>query len=481
MPEPIVIEWAADHLRVLAVDESLRVRVAAHREGGDHADPAVSAKDAGEELRRWLEERGLGEQPVTVVLPREAVVVRRLHLPHAPEDELPDLVRFQAATKTSSPIDELALDFLTLPRTEESAGQDVVTFTIDRRRLSRVNDVLSAAGLTVTQVTISPLAIGRLVRQAAEPTLGMTAPALVIVQQGPRIELSIFDEGTLVFSHATLLPEGAEHLKPLKSELSRSLVALTQAHPGVSIERCFFIGVGDESVQELLEQRFPGQVQRVSVEAVCQKCPAGYESLIGASLPETDGRLSIDLLHPRRKKVVPDRRRLYAGIGGAAAALLLLIGYGLFQSKKGALEANLEALREQRNGLQNQLQQGQPRSEAHRRVATWVRGQSDPITLWNDVRQHLPETDKLYLAELRIAPQRTDVQARFTGIGFAKQRGDVDQMNQALAENGFRVIPHPQRTGRRDPDYPVQFELDVELLRPEPNKETGEEQTSSGG
>lgn len=479
MADQIIIEWAADHLRVLAVDESLRVRVAAHREWGDHIDTAVPAGDAGKELRRWLDERGIEEQPVTVVLPREAVVVRRLHLPHAPEDELPDLVRFQAATKTSSPIDDLALDFLTLPRPDETAGQDVVTVTIDRRRLARITDVLTAAGLTVTRVTITPLTTGRLVRHATEPALGRTEPGLVIVQQGPRIELSIFDEETLVFSHATLLPEGTDHLKPLRSELSRSVVALTQAHPGVAIERCFYIGEGDEAVLELLTARFPKQFKQVSIDAVVGKCPPGYESLAGACLPEHVERLSIDLLHPRRKKEIPDRRRLYAGIGAGAAALLLLIGYGLFQSKRGALEASLEALREQRNGLQRQLQQGQPRSEAHQRVATWFRGQSDPVQLWNDVRQHLPETDKLYLSELRISPQRTDVQARFTGVGFARERSDVDQMNQTLAENGFRVIPHPQRAGRRDPDYPVQFELDIERLRTESAGDSGGQDNSN--
>lgn len=468
MPEQIILEWAVDHLRVLELDDESRVRAAAQWTGTDHADTSVAPPVAGQELRRWLDEQRIGSGKATVVLPREAVVVRRLQLPLAPEEELPELVRFQAATKTSTPIDELALDFLVLQPSEESTGQDVVTFTIDRKRLTRITQVLEAAGLSPSAVTISPLSIATLVEHASKTKLGIHRPDLILFQQEFRIELSIFDEGTLVFSHSTVLPDGSDHLKPLQSELSRSLVALSQAHPGVSVDRCFYVGSGDESVLKLLEKRFPERFQQINTAMVLRGSYVGYEPLVGASLESEHRRLSIDLLHPRKREEAPDRRKLYLGAAATAVALLFLITYGIFLSQKNSLEASLEELREQSGNLSVQLKDGEPRDAAYNRIANWALAQADPIELWNEVRQHLPGTDRLYLSELRFHPQRDASLAKFTGVGFARQRADVMQMEQSLAENGFKVTPKATTAGREDPDYPVRFELDVELLRPAP-------------
>lgn len=70
------------------------------------------------------------------------------------------------------------------------------------------------------------------------------------------------------------------------------------------------------------------------------------------------------------------------------------------------------------------------------------------------------------MSELRLQPVvATDSEARFTGVGFARLRNDVDNLNQQLAENGFRVTPQATTTSSRDPDYPIRFELNVEVIK----------------
>ncbi|MCA9000173.1 MAG: hypothetical protein KDA80_24460, partial [Planctomycetaceae bacterium] len=115
--------------------------------------------------------------------------------------------------------------------------------------------------------------------------------------------------------------------------------------------------------------------------------------------------------------------------------------------------------------LDKQLKAGEPRVLAHERLAEWNESRADTVELWTRIQQHLPTTDRIYFTDFRVTPQSGEVVAKITGTGQAKQRADVDDMYQRLAENGFRVTPTATRTARKDPDFPVQFDLNVDLLR----------------
>ena len=71
---------------------------------------------AGKQLRAELNRAASRSTHVLVSLPREEAVVRLLELPECTDDELPELVRLQAATRSAVPLDRLLLDFLPICR-----------------------------------------------------------------------------------------------------------------------------------------------------------------------------------------------------------------------------------------------------------------------------------------------------------------------------------------------------------------------------
>jgi hypothetical protein len=362
-------------------------------------------------------------------------------------------------------MDTLVLDFLPLQSSAGASGREVTTVTIERDRLSRLQAVCEAAGLEVQRVTISSLTAGRLVREIQAPDLGLHRPDLVFAQTGERLELSIFDQGTLVFSHGALRPEGAD-LKLLKSELTRSVVALSQVHPEVTLQRCYYLsGDNDAAVIEVLRERFAGGVQTVDVFKLLDESAAEYASLLGAVLPEEDDRLRLDLLHPRVRRVLPDRRRLYFGAAAAMLALVFLTGCWIFYSQKSVLEASISSLQQMVSDQEAQLLKGKPRGEAHDRIARWKEADASPLDLWNTLRACLPSTERVYFWELRLTPLPGENLARFVGHGQARDRNDIESLNQTLSDRGFRVRPTTPALGKRDPAYPWQFEMDVELPR----------------
>lgn len=477
MAEFLALEWLPDQLRGLVGPEAERgaVRAAAQLETTDHADLQVPASQAGESLRVWLQQSGLNASETIVVLPREAVVLRRLQLPQVPVDELPDLVRFQAATRTASPIDSLVFDFIPLPALSAEQDQDVICFTLSVEQVNRINAVCEAAKLQVKKITISPLTIGELLRHTIANGLGLERPELVVFQQGDRLELSIFDFGSLILGHSIQLGASdgerpaAERLKPLKSDLARTLIALGQSHPGVELTHCYYVaGTPDADVRAELEQRFPsGFHQLEHAQLPFTGSPAGDEALLGALLPRRDDRMAIDFLHPRKKREIPDRRKWYIGAAAGIVLLASAMAYSVYYAKKSNLEGSITTLKKDVKEKTDALEAGKPKGDAFARLDVWQESNSDPLELWNQLRSLLTDTDRIYFRDMKIVPKSGEIAATFTGNGNARTSADVYQLSQTLSENGYRVTPTTPTQESNDPDYPWKFTLGVDMFRKE--------------
>src|SRR6478609_3583155 len=66
-------------------------------------------------LRDTLRRFGVSTRHVALALPREDTVLRLLELPLVADDEMPTLVRFQAAARSAQSLEQLLLDYLPLP------------------------------------------------------------------------------------------------------------------------------------------------------------------------------------------------------------------------------------------------------------------------------------------------------------------------------------------------------------------------------
>lgn|GEM_PF-3381412 len=464
MSSELALEWFRDR-----IDACTPAGVTGRLETVDHVDAKVPVAQAAATLRAWLTQSGISAGNTVVVLPRDAVVIRRLQLPQAPENEMPDLVRFQAAVKAAAPVESLVLDYLTIPGPADGEGQDVVTFSMDRDRLQRIQNVCAAAGLTIERITLSPLCLVPYLTfsQHSNPTIGNAE--LLVYHQEHRVELSVFDHGVLLFCHSLQLGDSGspETSKAFRSELTRSLMAFSQTSPSVNLNRCILLsGSPHPAVRELLEQRFGGSLTQLMPERIRGVAvPPGYEVLQGALLPPGPPQLQIDLLHPRQRREVADRRRLYAGIATGVATLLCLTAYLVFYFQKSSLQSRVDTLQAGVTSQEEQLKKGKSREDDYARLAKWNDSATSPLTTWNALQSLLPGTDRLYFVEFRIIPTAGEVAARVAGRGQAREREDIDGLNQVLSDHGFRVRPTTPSLGKRDPDYPWQFDLDVELPR----------------
>jgi hypothetical protein len=163
---------------------------------------------------------------------------------------------------------------------------------------------------------------------------------------------------------------------------------------------------------------------------------------------------------------------------------VILSAAWVFYSRKSLLESSIAALQETVSSQQARLLKGKPRLEAHARIARWKEADANPLVLWESLQACLPSTERVYFWELRLTPLGGENLARFVGHGQARDRNDIESLNQTLSDRGFRVRPTTPALGKRDPAYPWQFEMDVELPREKsktasPTRETSASRSES--
>ena len=433
-------------------------------------DPAQAAGS----LHKLRKDEGVGATKVVLLNPREAIVTRQLDLPDVPDDELPELVRFQAAVRSAAPVETLSLDYVPLPPGAYQ-GRRVLAFTHDRGRILEWQRALQSEGMELAGVLVSPIALAEFADRTR--TVADDRTRLLISQRGNRVELSLVDSRTVVFSHGTRLFEGtgSTHVQPLQAELMRSVVSLGQLHPGVEIGQVTYVpdGEPDEAVLTLLEQRFPGQVTtlrgtRMIAEAA-QLLGHPSASLVGAALSlGTPLVQRLDLVNPRRPAPKSDTLRQKLIYGGTAASLLLALLLAMWWRAVWARDAEIEFLTENVSTLATTLDKGKPLLAEAKAVDKWLTSVAPPIQSLATFQQTLPGTDRLYFTDLKLEPDPKAGRPRISGTAHARTRDDKESFEQGLRERGYDVQPKVANDNRKDPDYPVSFTLDIGMPAPPP-------------
>src|SRR5579872_1263904 len=154
MSELLAVEWEHEHLcGVLAHVSPGRVRIArTFVIPKPHASTSGSGPLQLDWLKPELAKLGIVSGQVLVALPRDEAIVKRLELPEVADGELPVMVRFQAGAKSSVALDELALDFIPLPKRSEVPGREVLMATVSKPTIDEVRMVCETAGLTLSML-----------------------------------------------------------------------------------------------------------------------------------------------------------------------------------------------------------------------------------------------------------------------------------------------------------------------------------------
>ncbi len=487
MPDFIALDWEKHQIN--GVDAQLskgkvHVKRCFRLLWSDDFDPVAQPGKAARWLREELQRLGVGGRQVLISLPREATVVRQLKVPNVADAELPDLVRLQAETKSSSSLDQFLLDFLPLPHSVNSTTRQVLMATISRELADRLRSLTGAAGLELVSIGLCPVSTAELVarvenRRNDDPH----RTTLVVARQGPRVEISIMQQRQLLFTHSTQLAGTSEQQdnQLIMAEINRSFGAVSRLDVETDVARVWAIGTESENrtLCEALQERLACEIWSLDplsdAEISCDSPDdsanhAQYAGPIGLLLATAEPAVeAIDFLNPRQTVVKTDRRKLYAGM--AAAALLLIAG-GAFVGLKlhlSKLDAEIEERQAEVNALDKAIENGQPQLRSMTVVNEWNERNIKWLNEMLKLTEVLPGTDRIYLADVRFNPSAGATVAQIEANGFARDWSDVEQLQQKLKSRNYEVQPAKyEKNNSDDSGYPYRFVLSLRLVPEEP-------------
>ena len=435
-------------------------------------------------LRETLRRHNVTARQVVVSLPREDAVLRLLELPAVPDDELPTLVRFQAAARSAQSLDQLLLDFLPLPLRAGVSQKEVWLATALQTTVDPIRKLLEEAGLDLIQLTLSSLSLTELIaRGEAKQSLENSGASLVVLRDRARMELAVVSQRQLIAAHAVKW-SSMNDIPPVTkmlAEVSRVLVQVQAWLPEGTLQRAWVIG-DDADVGELpaaLAKRWNCPVDRfdpfqhsgiVLGSAKLEGPSSEYAIAAGLALIQA-GAITpkLDLLHPRQPPPKRDHRKPYFAAAAAAALLVAATGTAITQQSLASYDAQIESALKQETNLKSKLKEGEPVFVASKSLEEWQSRSTNQLQQIAELYQVMDGTDKLVISDYKFDTSTGDAVAKIKAAGNAKTRFEAEQFAQRLADlpkfqNGIKQ--KPITTGNRDPEYGNRFELDMEMVPP---------------
>lgn len=328
MPKKLAIDWDDSELRlVVAQCTGSDVKVT------DAALVPIDDGDVVGTLRKAIEARGLSATDTLVAIGRGKAELRDLQLPKVPDDELPDMVRFQAIRTFASAGDSAIVDYLVTSRDNDNIS--LLAAAVGPSKLNEINKTCKSANLSTQRVALRPLAASALYF-ASRKSSGV---CVLVDLLSDDAEIVIARDGDVFFVRTVRLPSTAD-ARPaaLLAELRRSLIAC-----GLSDQPDSVVLWGRESVHA----NDVAQVSKLTDSAIEVLDPFSLVDVaadVQDKLPDHVGRLAplvgllkndesgahrlIDFLNPR-KRVVKEPNP-YVRIVAIAAPILALLLVGFF-------------------------------------------------------------------------------------------------------------------------------------------------------
>ncbi len=468
----LVIEWDRDRLIIVSGSPSgsgVSVQRALTLELAAHTDP----EESGWELRHALSDAGISSDAAAVVLPRSFVTLRRIQLPNVSDDELPEMVKLQAATRLTVPIDSVCMDYVPLPLPGE--GRDVLLATAPTDQITRIQRTVDAAGLQLSGVHVSSFGIATALARSRKNDSVAESVEAVISLRADMIELLILQRQAVVFSHSGASWNTADQIEQaVRSEISRGRMAATEDIGSHTVTQVTLVGSEDvmSAVPDAVTKRLDNAaIRRINpAEAIVQgplpddltaSDVLAAAGVIAARPKDRAG--SVDLVNPRKAAERPDNRRLKV-ILTVGAVLLTVVGMWKWRDSQIAqLRIQTQAVEREVSNLTSDYKDGEDDLEQDVAIREWSQRNTDWLEEMDRIRTIMGGTDRLLIREITCSTGQGALRGTITAECYAKDRHDVDAFHRRLEEAGYDVVPRPIESGSRDPDYSSQFLLVLDL------------------
>lgn len=470
MPNRIVLEIDDRQYRLARIAaDGRRLQLSRPVEFSVEADDDLAARVR--KLKDSLQRGGLGRGECDVILSRRAIELRELSLPPAPDEELPDMVRFSSRNEFASVNENWVLDFVSLTDAPEQQ-RVVLAGALPPGVGQEVRQLCEQAGLKLQRLLLRPFCTAQALIPANSPK-----PVLLVHDLGEEVELTLAHGRKIYLTRTVKLSEhqADEQLAALVREIQRSHLLATKSVVGR--------GIGETLIATAPARREPLSKLLANVEIgpvrLIDACQVIAEQ--GGTLDATDAERfvahygaglglinrdwpGLDFATPRRRiEKKTDYRRLALWAGLAATLLLGAVGFSWFALSTQARQiALLDQEFQQLQKANKSLGVDQMIGEV-KLIDDWQKNNVNWLEELREVSQRLLTADEAMVAYLRADLGRMEPEIVLRGK--LNKRDTNTDLKRNLAERPYLVEQRKNVMSTDSADYPFEFEYALLLDR----------------
>jgi len=439
MVKKLAIDWDASELRLVAAQCSgSNVKVTDAR--------VIPIEDnVLQALQGALHGQGMENTETLIAIGRGQAELRELQLPPVPEEELPDMVRFQASKSFATAGENATVDYLVTSRNE--TGVEMIAAALGAEELKGLHGVCESSSLVAKRISIRPLAAAALYLLKQQRS---SANDMVLIDLlSDEAEIVVARDGRVIFVRTVRMPSAEEARgRALAGELKRSLVACGSSG---TLERVVLWGraaVHSKDV-EMLAEATESKVEVLdpfSLVDVDRNTKANMPDHVGRLAPlvgllvadETGPDRLLDFLNPRKRVEVvesPYRKYMIAAVPVAVAALVAFFIY----RQLGALDVQIEALKVANNGKQEDVKAADVSIARTELVDKYLDGD---VNWLNEIRRlaaKVPESDKLIVRSVSAVSDPRSGGGTMTVVGAVTKPAVIEEFEAAIRDD-FRTV-----------------------------------------
>ncbi|KLU05416.1 hypothetical protein RISK_002623 [Rhodopirellula islandica] len=451
MTKKVAVDWDEQQIRIVVGEVSgKQTRIT------DAAILPIQTAGVGATLRKWIQENGLEKSECLVAVGRDSAELRQMEFPPVPDEELPDMIRFQAVRTFASAGDSATVDFLPTSRTEK--GVRAIVSATGANKLDPIRKAIHEAGMTVGRIALRPIAAAALyqivLRDSKSDSTRSTLALIDLV--GDEAEIVLFRGRDVSFVRSVRLPsQSPARVNALAGELRRSMIACGASGSPCDIAIWGTVDRHREELDQLAERLDQGQDAPSEKRLINPLQIVDCEPSVEPSVGETVGRLAplvgllvadelhsdrlIDFANPRQFIPPSTNRGKMAAMIGIPAALVLAVGWLLWSqlSTRDAAIAELEAA----NALvREQVKTADVSVQRTERVDQFL--DSDVNWLEELVRlaEALPPAEELIVKSVSATASDRQGGGRLVVSGMVTSPDVIDDMESSLRDETHRVV-----------------------------------------
>ena len=441
----------------------------------------ITSEEAGESLKEKLSAIGVTKAVAIAIVSRSMAEIREVTVPPAPDNELPDMIRFQARNEFASLNDQWKLDYVTL-NDDPTAARKVLAAAISPDLETKIQTICQNAGLKLKRIVLRPFATLDLLK----PHLASEALSLIVDQNTDSTDMSIVKGGMLLSTRtvrlpSTLTPEQASN--QLITEIRRTVASFKTSADGAPISD--IVVPGEEVQHRHLKGNLEGQLgmnvkffpplDLVEVQNYPAKDspvdPARYASLLGALETEVSGEPPrLDFANVRKtEEVKADYSKLYfyGALAAAVALVGLFLAWMILRSQANAIKIaddNLKAAIEVNQG-NNTVPPVEQQLKEVGVIDQWKSAEINWLTEFSAFSQRYLLPDDVIADSFTASVQRDGTPKIELSGRIVEDLAKTDQLIQELTQRPYEV--QTIDTGTVPPDqqseYPSTFVYHLKL------------------